>query len=65
MVEAEPNLTAALETTANLLEQNHPGPIFEATFQHEGVLIRADIISRDEEGRWQLAEVKSSTGPKD
>lgn len=65
MVEAEPNLTAALETTANLLEQKHPGPIFEATFQHEGVLIRADIISRDKEGRWQLAEVKSSTGPKE
>lgn len=65
MVEAEPNLTAALETTANLLEQNHPGPIFEATFQHEGVLIRADIISRDKVGGWYLAEVKSSTGPKE
>jgi hypothetical protein len=65
MVEAEPNLTAALETTAALLAQSHPGPIFEATFQHEGVLIRADIISRDGEGQWQLAEVKSSTGPKE
>ena len=65
MVEAEPNLTAALETTAALLQLGHPGPIFEATFQHEGVLIRADIISRDGEGRWQLAEVKSSTGPKE
>ncbi len=65
MVEAEPNLSAALETTATLLEQSHPGPIFEATFQHEGILIRADIISRDDEGKWQLAEVKSSTGPKE
>ena len=65
MVEAEPNLTAALETTATLLAHDHPGPIFEATFQHEGVLIRADIIARDGEGKWQLAEVKSSTGPKE
>lgn len=65
MVEAEPNLAAALETTANLLAQGHPGPIFEATFQHEGVLIRADVMSRDGEGRWYLAEVKSSTAPKE
>ena len=67
MVEAEPDLAAALARTTRLIEQGHPGPIFEATFQHEGVLIRADILWRvgEGEGRWRLAEVKSSTGAKD
>lgn len=65
MVEAEPNLAAALETTGRLIAEDHPGPIFEATFQHDGVLVRADILARDGAGGWRLAEVKSSTGPKD
>lgn len=65
MVEAEPSLAVALETTRKLLAEGHPGPIFEATFQHDGVLIRADIISRDGDNQWKLAEVKSSTGPKE
>ena len=65
MVEAEPDLAAALDTTARLIAQGHSGPIFEATFQHEGVLVRADILWRDRAGGWQLAEVKSSTGAKD
>jgi hypothetical protein len=65
MVEAEPNLTAALETTARLLEEGHPGPIFEATFEHEGVLVRVDVLERADDDRWHAAEVKSSTQVKD
>lgn len=38
-------------------------PIFEATFQHEGALIRADLLM-PEEGGYRLAEVKSSTSVK-
>lgn len=70
MIEAEPNLAAALERTAQLIAQDHPGPLFEATFQHDGVLVRADILEsdgpeHDGAGGWSLAEVKSSTRAKD
>lgn len=65
MVGAEPDLVAALEQTAHLLSDGHPGPIFEATFSHEGVLIRADILEGHGANAWRLAEVKSSTGAKD
>jgi len=65
MIEAAPNLAAALEQTEQLIAENHPGPLFEATFQHDGVLVRADILARDGAGGWSLAEVKSSTRAKD
>ncbi len=60
MVDAVEGLGAALATTRRLIDEGHPGPIFEATFEHDGVLVRADILSRDGKGGWQLAEVKSS-----
>lgn len=65
MVEAEPDLVAALEMTAWLLAEGHPGPIFEATFEHDGVLVRADVLRRAGEGAWRMEEVKSSTRVKD
>lgn len=68
MVEAEPDLRAALATTKQLIETDHPGPIFEATFQHEGVLVRVDVLERMDKAEgssWYAAEVKSSTGVKD
>ena len=65
MVEAEPDLTAALATTARLLAEGHPGPIFEATFAHDDVLVRGDVLERAGEGSWHAAEVKSSTNVKD
>lgn len=65
MVEAEPDLAAALATTKALLESDREEPIFEATFQHDGVLVRVDILERSGLGGWHMAEVKSSTKPKD
>lgn len=64
MVDAENGLGAALEMTRRLIDEGHPGPIFEATFEHDGVLVRADILSRDGEDGWRLAEVKSSASVK-
>jgi hypothetical protein len=60
IVEAEPSLSAALVTTARLITGGHPGPIFGATFEHEGVLIRVDVLEQVEGGGWSAAEVKSS-----
>lgn len=64
MVEAEPDLAAALATTQELLDGNHHRPIFEATLQHDGVLVRIDVLEPDGDG-WHMAEVKSSTKAKD
>ncbi|MBA4043482.1 MULTISPECIES: DUF2779 domain-containing protein [Alphaproteobacteria] len=64
MVDA-PNLTAALATTASLIAGGHPGPIFEATFEHDGVLVRVDVLDKLEGGSWAAAEVKSSGSVKD
>ena len=60
----EEDLGAALEATQRHLAER-PRPLFEATFQHDGVLVRADVLSPDKKGGWHIAEVKSSTGVKD
>lgn len=65
MVEAQPDLKAALEQTTNLLAAGHKGPIYEATFVHDGVLVQVDILEPTPAGNWKIAEVKSSTGVKD
>lgn len=64
MVDA-PNLTAALATTASLITGGHPGPIFESTFEHDGVLVRVDVLEKLDGGGWAAAEVKSSGSVKD
>lgn len=65
MIEAQPDLNAALKKTAELLAAGHRGPIFEATFSYDGVLIQADILEPVGESGWRIVEVKSSTGVKD
>lgn len=64
MVEAEPNLQAALQTTCALLASGKDKPIFEATFEREGVLVRIDILEPAGDGRWHMAEVKSAGSAK-
>src|SRR5436190_2157531 len=63
MIEPEPDMNAAIARTAELLTGQTP--LFEATFRHEQVLVRVDIMTPAEAGKWHVAEVKSSTGPKD
>lgn len=55
----EPSLTKALEKTKYVLSGS-PRPIFEATFQADGVLVRADLLLPDA-GGYRMVEVKSST----
>ena len=57
------DLKTALEQTREALTQT-PRPLFEATFQHEGTLVRADLMLPDGQG-WRMVEVKSSTTVKD
>ncbi len=55
-----PSLSEALAKTSALIAGGHPGPIFEATFEHDGVLVRVDVLEKVEGGDWAAAEVKSS-----
>ena len=61
MVDAESDIQAALDKTAELMKRGPIQPIFEATFQHEDVLVRVDILEPDQHGGWQAIEVKAST----
>lgn len=64
MVEAEPNLEAAVQVTTKLIADGE-SPIFEGTFSHDSVLVRVDVMEPDKQGAWHVAEVKSSTSAKD
>ena len=61
---------AAIAETTALLQDSRIPAIFEAAFEHEGVLVRVDILERVQNGEgtspsWRLIEVKSSTRVKD
>ncbi len=65
LIEHDDELSEALRETENRLAEPGPVTLFEATFQADGVLIRADIFIRDANDRVRLIEVKSSTQVKD
>ena len=65
MVEAEPDLAAALTTTTKIMASGISQVIFEATFVSDGVLVRVDVLEPDGNGGWHVAEVKSATSRKD
>jgi hypothetical protein len=50
--------------TKQLIDGGADFPIFEATFRHENVLIRADVLIPGPDG-WKVVEVKASTSVKD
>ncbi len=58
-----PSLSEALEETRALLA-GPSRPIFEATLEYDGVLIRADLLLPDSDG-YRMVEVKSATRVKD
>ena len=58
-------LDKALALTAQVVAKGQIPALFEATFQHEHVLARADILERHAKGNWRLIEVKSATDVKD
>lgn len=59
LIEHADNLSLALAETRQLLAEGEP-LLYEATFEYDGVLIRADILSNDDKG-CRFIEVKSST----
>ena len=58
------DLAEALRLTRELIAARPHRPLFEATFERDGLLVRADILLPGPDG-WTLAEVKSSGAVKD
>ncbi|MDH4301718.1 MAG: DUF2779 domain-containing protein, partial [Nitrospira sp.] len=61
---------AAIAETAALLQDSEIPAIFEGAFEHDGVLVRVDVLERvqrreEESPSWRLIEVKSSSRVKD
>jgi Domain of unknown function(DUF2779) len=57
-------LDEALARTAALVRDPAVPAIFEATFRHDDVLVRVDVLARAGGDRWRLIEVKSAAGVK-
>ncbi len=58
----EEDLAARCEHTIELMKGDCPA-IYEATFEHQGLVVMVDILHRDPAGTgWEIHEVKSSTG---
>lgn len=54
----------AVDETERLLAQGNVTALFEADFENQGFLARADILERLPEGGWRMIEVKSTTNLK-
>lgn len=59
-IDASAGLAAAARTTAEALAAPDRRPLFEATFIHDDVVVRVDLLL-PETGGWHLVEVKSTT----
>jgi predicted RecB family nuclease len=55
----------AIQGTRELVANPAVSAIFEGVFQHDGVLVKVDILQRRGDSRWRLIEVKSSTSVKE
>jgi predicted RecB family nuclease len=64
LVTFENGVGGAIETTRELLAQPDTAPIFEATFEYDGLVVRTDILSRSHDAA-HLIEVKAAASVKD
>ena len=63
-VEIAFNFRTMVAETQQLFDGGADFPIFEATFRHENVLVRVDVMIPDGDA-WRVIEVKASTSVKD
>ena len=59
------HIPQALSETREIIRTDTAPALFEAAFEHEGVLVRADVLERLPAGGWRLIEVESTTRLKD
>ena len=55
------HVSEALDETRQAIAAGTAPALFEAAFEHQRVLVRADVLERLPDGGWRLVEVKSST----
>jgi hypothetical protein len=65
LVSFDRGLRAAIEQTRALIGAGGTEPIFEATFDHDGVSVRVDVLDRSDPTAPRIVEVKSSTRVKE
>ncbi len=59
------SLNEAIRITKELLANPEVPAIFEGAFEHDGVIVKTDILQRRKESHWRLVEVKSTADVKD
>jgi predicted RecB family nuclease len=64
-VDGSSGLNQAIRITKELVANPGIPAIFEGAFQHQGVVVKTDILVRRKENRWRLVEVKSTTDLKE
>jgi predicted RecB family nuclease len=64
-VDGSAGFCQAIRTTKELLANPQVPAIFEGAFEHQGILIKTDILQRRKENHWRLVEVKSAADLKD
>jgi hypothetical protein len=64
-VEGCSGLEQAICTTKELLGNPEVPAIFEGAFEHQGLIVKTDILQRRQENHWRLVEVKSTADLKD
>lgn len=63
LIEDNDNLSAAIAATKTVMSAHPDLPIFEATFQHDGLLVRVDVLIPTRFG-YRMTEVKSTASVK-
>ncbi|PYV70113.1 MAG: hypothetical protein DMG97_20080, partial [Acidobacteria bacterium] len=58
-------LEAAIRSTRELVANPAVPAIFEGAFEHQGTVVKADILQRRKENCWRLVEVKSTADLKE
>ena len=64
-VDGSAGLKQAISTTQQLIGNPEISAIFEGAFEHEGIIVKTDVLQRRKENLWRLVEVKSASDLKD
>jgi predicted RecB family nuclease len=64
-VDGSGGLGEAIRKTRELIMNQAVPAIFEAVFEHQDVIVKADILQRRKEDHWRLVEVKSTADLKE
>jgi predicted RecB family nuclease len=64
-VGSDGGLDQAIRATRELVANREVPAIFEGVFEHNGVLVRVDVLQRRKGDLWRLVEVKSASDLKD